>query len=486
VSGGTLGSYPLKPGKREAGPSGVEKAIKKIFPGIEQTVPGALPEGVTLTPAANGQAGAYTLHVPATAGKPAMDVPVMTVSLPNATYQAIRAARPHGGDTGPAMFIMEPGKDGSPPRARILINEDMRNSDLPRVLQHEFEELAFIASLRPQNAEDIKAQTEARLFQPDGTKAVTGMLPAHDRAQALQLARELAAATPAMKQFSKQQGKDGFYCLEANIEARLNELGFNNAAHLERKLAELEKSFDALGLKNSDTALILNRIRTLALQSELTGQLRTGNTLVVGQDLISHAANAQYRQSKTSPLSGGHWDSVAQKYADRARARSEGGVFLLEIPGTRRQSGSQVYKAYEQWKWEGNTDPADPAGKRKLPPDIDPPDSAQSQAAVRSAPAGAEPEFGQPGGNGKWVRAGDPKTTVSDIVAFMREAQDAYDNSPDAQRLSGAVTSGKGEEWDGRASPRGVLIGGITFNPSGTAPDVRTVYPKYDFRNGWL
>jgi hypothetical protein len=79
------------------------------------------------------------------------------------------------GDTGTAMFLMEPGTDGSPPRATIYINQAMKAGDLPRVLQHELDEIAYIAATRP------NAGVAVILDSPGAPKAVYGRLARDSR-----------------------------------------------------------------------------------------------------------------------------------------------------------------------------------------------------------------------------------------------------------------------------------------------------------------
>ena len=123
-----------------------------------------------------------------------MDIPVEVKSLSSAEYEAMRAKGPHGAETGPAMYTFKPGENGAPPSVEIFVNDGMKGADLPRVLGHEFEEVADIASQHLTSPEDIKAQTEAKLFQPNAA-ATTGEATAHDRAQARELARYLDQRT---------------------------------------------------------------------------------------------------------------------------------------------------------------------------------------------------------------------------------------------------------------------------------------------------
>ena len=203
----------------------------------------------------DGKPGSYTMQL-----KSGEKIPVTVESLPATEYAKKAKDGPHGVDTGTALYTFELNPDGSVKEAKIFVNEDMKKADLQRVLQHEFEEVADIASQHLTSPEDIKAQTEANLFQPN--TAATGEATAHDRAQARELARELKG----IKQDNLAENRD---LPPKDARDRLNELGFNNAAHLDEKLQLLEKAFAGEGMDPKASADLLRRIRTFAMSNEL-------------------------------------------------------------------------------------------------------------------------------------------------------------------------------------------------------------------------
>lgn len=421
VSGGTRGRglYRIDPDSGASRPTKLNATVVKRFAASTSTtrvrMEGAELRNVTV-PAPGADTFTGQLHLVDAGGNPLV-VDITFHSTPGSALPR-GPHGPGGRESGPAR--MEVTHDGSRYTADIYVDRDLHPTDAGDAIGHELDELAGLAH-QSVMGEALQLQQRAGLMRPT-TAARAPAATIHDRAQV----REMMS--------SYNRGSGNPPARVAAMHDKLASWGLTEPRHLEARLEFLARE----GVPPE----VVAALRTHAVQGALAPGAFGGGVLPT--DRIQHVLHPE-GGSTNSLVGGGHLDSALQEH----QVAHPDQVFVLvsQVTG----GDGAVYRRYAQLRWTGGGTP--PAG-----------------STPTAIPKGSPGYPGVTGLTSSWQLSPDPKTTFTDPVSFLNQAQSAYaawltTNTPTNNAL-----------WQG-VSPQGVHVEGrVGFDPTGK-PTITTVYP---------
>ncbi len=342
------------------------------------------------------------------------------------------AAR-HGAESGPARFVLD--KQGSGPWvATIDISSGIEPRDVEFVLGHELDEIAELVRRHPTGKPPggFGAEMEAGVMR-DGAK--TNQSTAHDVATA----REIVAL---------KKDLDKLVAVKAgSVEARKQSLDEAIKAAGLDEVAEIDAKVRLLQQAGAPDDLV-DQVRMVASRhlADSHRAARGAKGTKFTEDMINHVMWGRDKgEFATKGVSGGH---MTDRLLQMGHPNSE----YVFVQVAEKAAGGSTARRFAQYKWTGDLTSMPQPGSGKFPTDK---------------------RFNDAG----WAKTDMPKTTFDDPSAFLREAEEAWDEWVDGVAL--APPGGrplKQKEFTARTKS-GVQISGY-FEPAADGPVPTSVYPE--------
>lgn len=365
------------------------------------------------------------LRVPGPHGETAIDVEIRF--RPDLT-----APGPHGTESGPARFTLD--KSGAGWSAKVELSDTIDPRDVEFVLGHELDEIAEITRRFPSGkpAGGFGDEVHAGVMRA-GSK--TNQSTAHDVATA----REIVALHNNHRKLIKE-GSPAAAARGKSLDEAMEVAGLDEISELDAKLRLLKQ-------EGADE-LLLDRVRRAGSRHateahvKAMGKKRTRFT----EDLIDHVMWGRGKGDGdfvSRGIGGGHF---TDKLMQAAYPNSE---YVFVEAAAKSVSGTTARK-FTQYKWTGPRDRMPQPGSGRFPTDK---------------------AFNDAG----WITTTMPKTTFDDPAAFLREAEEAWDDWVEGVAMAPMGKTLKPEEFTA-VTRSGVQISGYyDVLPSGDMQP-RTLY----------
>lgn len=305
----------------------------------------------------------------------------------------------HGTEQGPAQYKLI--RDSSGWKAKIEVNETLHRRDLPFIIGHELDEMAFIVRQEPTDDAAILAEGQASLFKAGSTDT---QVTAHDRAAA----RELCAMWQDYQHPPRGTDKAGRSRREDRIERMLEAMGLKESLNLFDKFRTLraegakDKLLRKIGIPEERLSYLASpKFRTLKGRLPF---LRSMGTIVT-DSLISHLMiplDPGRRLFLTTGINGGHDEKWLHDFVDNHAK------FVI-VKEAEKLAGGIIYRNYSQYRWKGS-------GPKPELPDSRFPKPGDAAAGTYHADWELAQQRGVP----------LPKTTFSSLHDFLLAVDDAW------------------------------------------------------------
>jgi len=408
------------------GPTSLEKGIKPLLGN-------SLAAGATLaaapTPAGAPPGLRYKVTVPQAGGATA------TVEVVVHATDKLPSSAAHGDKAGPARFGLErPAKPGDPWTAEVLIDPRVKDRDVRFVVGHELDEIALIvADDTPEHG--IAAQTESRLYRPDGQPGDT-TITKHD----LATARELVALIKDVENVMNAGGQAGI------TDAAIKRIQDPNAPkpELKAKLDRLDNLMEEMGLYKSERRA--EKLATIQAAGQATPQVMK----VLEEFVTVRSAFREYHGGKTPKAGSLITEGLVQHllYPD-----TKGGFVSTGIAGGHDDALLHAFiKANPEYQLKLLKTKGDFA--------------VYEQTLTK---------------NGQTVTSKRPKSTVKDVQSFMAEADAtilAYFAANPLTKSEPNWVFGAANNGPTIVTKSGVELGGyVDYNHNTGQYTLRSVYP---------
>ena len=285
--------------------------------------------------------GDYELLIPASGIliQPSRTTPVVHVRVHFDTKPTLVGGI-HGTEQGPAQYSLT--RDSKGWQAKIELNETLHRRDVPFIVGHELDEIAYIVRTNPPDKAALLAQARASLFKPGSTST---FLTAHDRAAA----HELCALWQDYQHPPQGTSMTGRKKRGDRLLRMFDAMGLTESVHIFDKLRVLraEGAPDTL-LRRIGIPEALDDYRKSAkfrqLQAKLPA-LRSSGT-IVDEALISHlmiALDSGRRLFSQNGINGGHDETLLHEFINNHPQ-------IVIVKEAQKVAKGVVYRKYSQYR----------------------------------------------------------------------------------------------------------------------------------------
>lgn len=282
--------------------------------------------------------GDYELLIPASGATPVVHVRVHFDTKPTLLGGI------HGTEQGPAQYELT--RDSKGWQAKIEVNETLHRRDVPFIVAHELDEIAYIVRSNPPDKAALLAQARASLFKPGSTSTFP---TAHDRAAAHELCalwEDYQYPPPGTSTTGRKKRGD-------RLLRMFDAMGLSESVHILDKLRVLraEGARDTLRRRIGIPGA-LDDYRKSAKFRQLQAKfppLRSSGT-IADEALISHLMiplDPGRRQFWQNGINGGHHEALLHEFVDTHPQ-------IVIVKEAEKVAKGVVYRKYSQYRWEGS------------------------------------------------------------------------------------------------------------------------------------
>ncbi len=407
--------------------------VEKVTDGLRKTASRAFARGARFEAAlakASAEGASGVLRVADGGGEAVIHVEIELTG-------ALSGAGRHGAESGPARFFVETPPTG-PWKARIELSENLDPNDVQFVLGHELDEISELRTRFPKGKPEggFGAELDPSIMRQGATQEFS---TAHDIANA----REIVALDADYKKLLKGRAKDELVKHRSrSIDEAIKVAGLDEPAVIEAKVNLLKQHGAPEDLLDR-----VRRVGSKATYEEHVAAMGQKGTRFT-EDMIDHVMWGRGHGNqgfKRSGIEGGH-------STDRLMSMGYPNSEYVFVESHHKAAAGTTARQYKQYKWTGSRASMPAPGSGRFPSD---------------------PQFTDAG----WITTDMPKTTFDDPAAFLREAEDAWEemlagrqaafppgHSPQANELTAITKSGiqftafTDTLPDGRVTPTTIFV----------------------------